>query len=501
MGFAAFTYLVLLVLRISAAHLFAREYTGYIKEFIVLTFVIVGVLSLFRYSQTLCNSQRDKKNLLQNRAFLLLNSIAIAVVVDHTFNDKHSNFTGPLFSDLYDITNLLCMLSLVLAFIELVNYALFKIWTYYLKLIEAKSKKGEVKGENQKNCNDVGSDQKEQKFSTESSLGINGKDVLNREPFAEHVASAIIKHTDQKTAGSLTIGLYGPWGSGKTSIFDMMERKFAEKDVNPVIIRFQPWFFGKDYMNLIPEFLNKLIDAIREHSLTYDPGLIRILKTYRKYLTPISLRPPGLIINFKDFFGHSEFSKEYTEAEELREQIIERLKLADIKLIVFIDDLDRLDNKEIQMIFKLVRMIADFPKITYVIAMDEEIVTNSLAQMYSKEFSADVGKNYLEKFIQIPLYIPSPDPILLANLGWELLEPVLDKEWGTANQQQIKNILIEMETSPRNLQRLSNICKVYMPLMGNDVHKLDLFSLLTIKVSTPGLFDFILKHADFSWGK
>lgn len=40
-----------------------------------------------------------------------------------------------------------------------------------------------------------------------------------------------------------------------------------------------------------------------------------------------------------------------------------------------------------------------------------------------------------------------------------------------------------------------------MPLMGNDVHKLDLFSLLTIKVSTPGLFDFILKHADFFLGK
>ncbi|WP_248630947.1 P-loop NTPase fold protein, partial [Paenibacillus riograndensis] len=189
------------------------------------------------------------------------------------------------------------------------------------------------------------------------------------------------------------------------------------------------------------------------------------------------------------------------DAEDMRKQIVERLKLADIKLIVLIDDLDRLDNKEIQMVFKLVRMIADFPKTTYIIAMDEEIVTNSLAQMYSKDFVRDVGKEYLEKFIQIPLYIPACDPVLLANLGWEMLEPILKAEEILVTPIQVKDILMQMEISPRNLQRLSNLYRLYLPLLHRDVFPLDLLSLLLIKVSKPGLFEFILKHSDFFLGK
>ncbi|QQZ59733.1 hypothetical protein JI735_24445 [Paenibacillus sonchi] len=474
-------YIVLLILRIYAASVFSQDYIGYEKQLIILAYILAALAICWRGLGGFRGAGSGIKNPLQDRFFLLMNGVAAAVVIDHQSNDRNQDWSGPLFSDLYEITFIICLSVLVLLGIAL----LFTIYRKFRRKVDDNNS----------------STQHELNFRTESSLGKEGRDALNREVFAGHVAATIEKHTAKTNEGALTIGLYGPWGSGKTSIFDLMEREFDKSKSKPVIVRFQPWFFGKDYMNLIPEFLNKLIDSIKEHSRAYDAGLIRDLKAYRKFLTPISLRPPGLIINFKDLPVNTEFSKEYMDAEDMRKQIVERLKLADIKLIVFIDDLDRLDNKEIQMVFKLVRMIADFPKTTYIIAMDEEIVTNSLAQMYSKDFVRDVGKEYLEKFIQIPLYIPACDPVLLANLGWEMLEPILKAEEILVTPIQVKDILMQMEISPRNLQRLSNLYRLYLPLLHRDVFPLDLLSLLLIKVSKPGLFEFILKHSDFFLGK
>lgn len=48
------------------------------------------------------------------------------------------------------------------------------------------------------------------------------------------------------------------------------------------------------------------------------------------------------------------------------------------KIVVFIDDLDRLDKEEIRMVMKLVRSVADFPNIIYVLCFDNEIVEHAL---------------------------------------------------------------------------------------------------------------------------
>ncbi|MEK3700012.1 P-loop NTPase fold protein [Paenibacillus sp. FSL R10-2199] len=500
----AFIYFGLLVLRVSGAALFGRDYAGYDRQLIIFVYSFIGLFMVWGYLRVLWSSGPWSDNPLTKRKLLRINGVALAILLDHIMNDHNSGLNKPLFSILYDVTYIFAGLSLVRLEISFLLFSILKYeqadrlrrLAYRMEFL--KSIIADNKGTGAGTDND-----KTQKpgFNTEGSLGKEGKDKLNREEFAKHVAQTIEKHISTANEGALTIGLYGPWGSGKSSIFDMMERVFVSKEDKPVIVRFQPWFFGKDYMNLIPEFLNKLIDSIKEHSPDYDAGLIHDLKTYRKFLTPISLRPPGLIINLKDFPTNTVFSKDYQDAEELREHIVNRLKKAKIKLVVFIDDLDRLDNKEIQMVFKLVRMIADFPKTTYVIALDEEIVSNSLAQLYSKDFSKNVGKEYLEKFIQVPLYIPACDPVLLAKLGWEMIKPILVAEELEINQRQISEILTELKVSPRNLQRLTNLLQLFLPLLKKDVFPLDLIRLLTIKVSKPNLFDFIVEHGDFFLGK
>lgn len=480
--FGSMIYLGLLILRVYGTALFARTYVGPAQQIVILAYVLAMLLAAWGYQQVLTGWVSWSRNPLLMRKFLFYNGGAAAIVADHLLNDQYSGWGRPLFSVLYDITFGLSVVLLLFFAAAILISLIVKYWS------------GKT--------SPVSEQPKAVRFSTEPSLGKQGKDKLNREGFAEHIARTIEKHASSANEGALTIGLFGPWGSGKTSIFDLMEKKLEEESrSSTVIVRFQPWFFGKDYMNLIPEFLNKLIDSVKVHSKGYDPGLIRDLKSYRKLLTPLSLRPPGMIISLKDLPQDAEFSKDYTDADAMRVQIVERLKFAKIKLLVFIDDLDRLDNKEIQMVFKLVRMVADFPNTTYIIAMDEEIIVNSLAQMYSKEFAKDVGKDYLEKFIQVPLYIPACDMELLSVLGWELIEPILVAEKIALNQIHVRDILMQMEISPRNLQRLSNLLQVYLPLLKKEIYAMDLISLLAIKVAKPGLFEFILKHSDYFLGK
>ncbi|MGR9632862.1 P-loop NTPase fold protein [Bacillus cereus] len=79
------------------------------------------------------------------------------------------------------------------------------------------------------------------------------------------------------------------------------------------------------------------------------------------------------------------------------------------KIIVYIDDLDRLDDEEIHSVFKLVKLIADFRHTTYILAFDEEIVENVLSTKYSGKKASEIGTSFLEKIIQVPLYLPPAD--------------------------------------------------------------------------------------------
>jgi predicted KAP-like P-loop ATPase len=81
------------------------------------------------------------------------------------------------------------------------------------------------------------------------------------------------------------------------------------------------------------------------------------------------------------------------------------------------DDIDRLDKEEIQAIFRLVKLTADFPNTVYILSCDIERVAEALAERYG---SKDAGKSFLEKIIQLSLPLPSLTPSKLIKLGSRL---------------------------------------------------------------------------------
>lgn len=466
-------YSMLLITRIEG-HTFFSSNPPIYKTQLIYIWYIVSLILLFGIGYILHTYKH--RFLWVYRCFLLASSLSF--ITDYALNDANKFFFGGFWSDLYDIT--------LIAYIFNILYLIYSGKSKAHPQIERVLEESSFSISNYP-------------FHSSESLGINGKDQFERREFAEHLGNILNDRMERNTVGSLTIGLYGPWGSGKSSIFDIIEANYVEKDK---IIRFSPWYLGKDYTNIIPEFLKLLIDNLQKRSNNNKNGkkLLNKLKDYLKYLTPVSIRPPGIIINLKEFNNLSKFSEEFNNAQSMRNQIIEMLKESHFPLVVFIDDLDRLDNKEIQMMFKLVRLIADFPNITYVIAMDEEVVARSLSQLYSKEYDIKTGLKYIEKFIHVPLYLPQPDPSLLRDFFIRNIQSICVSNNMNMSGTFLNELISQFDFTPRNIQRLSNITMVHLPMLNGEIYPDDLISLLAIKIDNPTLFIYIYQHQDLFLG-
>ena len=91
-------------------------------------------------------------------------------------------------------------------------------------------------------------------------------DILNRSSFAKNLAKVLLEYS---CSSSFSIGLYGEWGSGKTSLLNMVIEEIADKDSHAVILRFNPWLCS-DSKQLISQFFKQLATAIKMKKTATD---------------------------------------------------------------------------------------------------------------------------------------------------------------------------------------------------------------------------------------
>lgn len=468
----AISYALLLCIRLALKSILNTVPTNYVIQIIVI--IYTAIWSAIVYFEFM---QHVRLLLFKTIRRKLLPSVLISLILDYGLNDQNRLFSGGFWSDLYDV-----------------NVIAISLYAIILTLKKLPAKKGEPNP-------DAADKAQKFQFNSSPSLGVDGVDSLGREKFAKDLAAILIDRMAIPTNHALTIGLYGPWGSGKSSVFDLIEKQHISKEK---IIRFQPWYMGKDQNNIIPEFLKLLISHLENRQSNSQQKLIYGLKKYLKFLTTISIRPPGFIVNFKDYMSNPELSKDFEDAQGMREHIIELLKAARMPMVVFIDDIDRLDNKEIQMIFKLVRLIADFPNITYVLAMDEKHVAKSLSQLYSKDYEEKVGLEYISKFIHVQLYLPRVDSYLMIKAFQTSMMKIINDYTIEVENDYIDflgGIANHFQFTPRNMERVANIAMVHMPMLKKETNPKDLLTLLAIKIDNPELFAFIYKNSSVFLGE
>ena len=249
-----------------------------------------------------------------------------------------------------------------------------------------------------------------------------------------------------------TIGLYGDWGSGKSSLMKLAQKKIEEKNteigdekdsIKTLCIEFNGWLFEgyedtktslcgvildaladeKRFSKEITDYaktlikkidFNKILGKSIKYGLDFfltggigaltDLTLSSVLSTIKTNVSEVQAKDLEEILNkFK------KDDKTRTEIKNFREEFKQLLQKSNVEnVVVFIDELDRCLPDTVLEVFEAMRLFLFVEGMSFVIGADERLIQYSIKSKY-KEVpgnNLDSGKEYLEKVIQYPLYIP-----------------------------------------------------------------------------------------------
>ena len=339
-------------------------------------------------------------------------------------------------------------------------------------------------------------------FYSEKPIILGKEDLLGRAKVANELSREIRSY---KNEDSLTIGIVGKWGSGKTSFINMVLENFEEND-DYIIIKFNPWNISSR-KQLISDFFLQLSNNIEKKRSNEIIGAIgKSLGTLSKFFKPLGFIPPlSVLSTIGDITEKaSEFINEYVESEKedlesLKDNINNKLTNLNKKIIIVIDDIDRLCDEEIREMFQLVKSIADFKNTIYILSYDREIVTKALDKTQQGK-----GEEYLEKIVQVPLVLPyisknDLDKIFINRLN--IIINIPDEEYDNSYFSEIYyNGLAENFENLRDIERYMNVFSLGINLAREELNINDYIAITLIKVFEPDLYEYIKNNKEYFSG-
>ncbi|RZJ48939.1 MAG: hypothetical protein EOO44_19240, partial [Flavobacterium sp.] len=274
-------------------------------------------------------------------------------------------------------------------------------------------------------------------FSADKPVNEEKDDKFQRYKFSKRIAETIV---NRASIDSIVIGLYGAWGEGKTSVINFIKKELSFHQTHVIHFTFNPWRFT-DETTLLRSFFdtlaNELIESVGEKKNIMKKNNIFIkgwkkveagfyekkgnLKTNRETIGDIFKEYGKIIPGMGDVTDTIGSFLSNNDIEKLKARIEKLLKENQKKVVIFIDDIDRLEKNEIHSIFRLVKLTGDFAYTTYVLSFDENMVASAIAERFG-EGDQKAGLSFLEKIIQIPLKLPLAQKTALITYCFELVE-------------------------------------------------------------------------------
>lgn len=340
-----------------------------------------------------------------------------------------------------------------------------------------------------------------QTFMPDAPIAEPSLDLFKRWPFAQRLAQIISSRTDPS---SIVIGIYGAWGEGKTTVLNFIEYELKKSEAI-ICVKFNPWRFTNETV-LIMSFFQTLAEALDRKLSSPKERIGEVVNKYAGLVAPLSLNLPG--IGFSPGQSIAELGKQLSsvDTEKLRVRIQDMLKEEGKRVVVFMDDIDRLDKTEIQAVFKLVKLTADFNQVAYVMAFDDKMVAAALQEQYASA-TGDAGRYFLEKIIQVPLSLPQADQISLRQLCFQGVDQALNDAQVSLSESQAQDFVrhfvdgIEIRLkNPRMCKRYANALTFAMPILKGEVNVVDLLLIEGIRVFYPDLYETIKQNPNIFSG-
>lgn len=342
--------------------------------------------------------------------------------------------------------------------------------------------------------------------------------------------NALIKYI-RMTDTPITIALQGEWGSGKTSLMNLLRYNLCDVSDAPYFpVWINTWQYSlmktpsQAIMSILEGIINQIgalhpSDQKWAESKRKIGGLFKKMASVGTKMVAGTVGIDGGVVD--DLFEGKESAA--SDISQLKEEIAKLIDEALSKdtskqgFTFYIDDLDRIDPPVAVEILELLKNIFDLEKCVFILAIDYDVVIKGLKPKFGELTDANERefRSFFDKIIQLPFSMPvasySVDSFLVDALGkiefftdQELKDPSLAEKLSEITR-------LSVGTNPRSLKRLTNtlalISIIYEEQTGaqNNITVLDKlinYSLVCIQIAYPYIYNQLTEAPDFkSWNE
>ncbi len=335
---------------------------------------------------------------------------------------------------------------------------------------------------------------------------------MNRFPFAKQVANLIgFDRSDLNI-----IGLYGEWGEGKTSVLNMALNEYKDRRKQslqePIIVYFCPWEYSAQ-TNLVKALFSTIAQQVQTSWI--DPinkkviarGLLTVSSLVSVYC---SYRYPGVMPTIKAAKSGIKQLAKWTNKEppleEEKRKLKDALNSSSCRIIIVIDDVDRLLHPEIRELVRAVKANGDLPNLTWILLCDRAIVAKAIAKDLDT-VETRFGHHFLDKIIPIGLDLPKVSKDVLFAEFQNLLGNAFQSVLETARTDLLNDPMESVRlfcVNMRNVKRLVNSILISLRMLqayqNNEgcpsVHFGDFINLEAWRLFEPEFYHAVFQNKD-----
>lgn len=338
-------------------------------------------------------------------------------------------------------------------------------------------------------------------------------------------STALINFVD-RVHTPITVGIQGEWGSGKTSLMNALFHHFDTQaaDVKQIWINAWECSLLSTPEEALLKILSIIIEELRSADKSLDTkdkikdGALSIFQGALRVGSSVALGA-GATKLAEEIFSSSDktISQLRLQLSALVNEIERRSSNPYKRVIVYVDDLDRIDPRHAVAILELLKNIFSIEKCVFVLAIDYQVVVKGLKEKFGEQTADNEWefRAFFDKIIQLPFMMPMGQ-YDIGNYVSQLLQDVGFIENNELDQDAIKDLLLlSIGGNPRSIKRLINsvsLIQIFSDAkkqlepqnddsdpteLGRGLKKTLLFSLLCVQIAYPHIYSLLLREPDF----
>ena len=361
-------------------------------------------------------------------------------------------------------------------------------------------------------------------------------DSLNIKPHADALTNFI-----ERCDTPITIGIQGEWGSGKTSLLNLIENNLEGNNLDHEYNKgkfLQIWVNAWEHsllskpeetlLKIVNQIINDMVceldkgdnakEQIKSKFSVLAKGALRVATS------AVAGDEATKVVN--ELIGDN--SNVISELKEQLDSLAKTIKKNSTgktaqyeKIVIYVDDLDRIDPPDAVAILELLKNIFNVKHCIFVLAIDYQVVIKGLKDKFGERTDENEWefRAFFDKIIQLPFMMPVSQydignyvEQLLEQIGFLTKDQEIDDKMNIPIDEMIKEIVkLSIGGNPRALKRLVNslsLIQIFADLKVSDEEEdnselnetekdMLMFSIMCMQIKYPEIYDIISKHPDF----